>query len=116
MFGDILYAIGITVWYGYAGNDKDGWWAAVEFQDDGHCDNNSIKGEIHTKYGGPLSLQIDTIKHDAEKLGIQFPTIANMTPSLVYLNDGETKDYPPPNDWRQILKKEAKRIGFRSYS
>jgi hypothetical protein len=116
MYGDTLFSLGIIVWYAYAGDNKYGWLAQVEFRDYGHCEPNSIRGKIiTTSYGIPLSRAIDTIKTDAEKLGIKFAQFEEISPYLFYLNDGDSKDYPPPADWRTLLKKEAKRIGFSSY-
>lgn len=110
MYGDMLFATGIIVWHGYAGNGRYGWWAMVEFQDYG---KGSILGKIHTKYGDDLACSIDTIKKDAERLGIKF--VNTFTPFVYYRGDGENKDFPPPDGWRELLEKEARRIGFRSY-
>jgi hypothetical protein len=110
-----LHSVGITVWYGYAGSNKYGWWVMIEFSDYGHYEDKSICGKIQTSYGAPLSQAIDTIKLDAKRLGIQFAEIPGLTPHLFYLGDGENKDYPPPDRWREMLQIEAQRIGFYSY-
>lgn len=115
MYGNELYATGIILEYGPSAGDKYGWWATVEFQDFGHCDDRSIKGVISTQYGVEISLAIDTILTDVEKLGIKFIKSESITPALLYKDDSENKDYPPPEGWRQLLKAEAARIGFHTY-
>lgn len=121
MHGDQLYAFGITVKYGYAGNNQHGWWATVHFEDCGFYDRGSVQGELTTKYADDLSYAIDTIKVDAESMGIQFvgcvPDAEDerfSKPDLFYEKDGCSQDYPSPNGWREILKHEAERIGFSS--
>lgn len=70
-------------------------------------------GNIQTKYADTLKYSIDTIKADAEKLGIVFHTMLKISPALLYRGDGEDDDYhPPPEGWRELLRAEAKRIGF----
>lgn len=112
MYGDKLAAVGIIVWYGYKGNGEYGWWAKVKYQDFGHCDRGSVMGNIRTKYADSLQYSIDTIKRDAEKIGIEFVKMDGLTPAITYLNDGEWGDYPPPDGWRESLLEEAIRIGF----
>lgn len=109
MYGDKLFTIGITLKYGYGGGSTQyGWWAKVDFEDFGHCDCDSIHGSLSTKYIDNIQSAIDTIKADTEKLGIKFHG-----PMLFYVNDGNSKDYPPPEGWKELLKKEAERIGFK---
>lgn len=113
MHGDKLYSVGITVWFDYAGGDRYGWWAKVEFGDFSRCARGSVTGVIQTRYGDDLRFSIDTIKADAQRLGIEFVILDGEPPFLLYLDDGETIDYPPPEGWRKTLTDEARRIGFR---
>jgi hypothetical protein len=115
MYETDLFSAGIIVKYGYGGSGNYGWWAKVEFEDLGHCDRGSIKGSITTKYADKLAYSIDTIKADAEKLGIQFYNNPGVMPFLFYLRDGEDVDYPPPSGWKETLRTEANRIGFKTY-
>jgi len=108
MHNNKLYASGIAVWH----DGHEGWRAKVTFDDFGHCDRGSIHGHIATKYADELSYSVDTIKQDAEKLGIIFYSIPDFAPTVFYPGDGEWPEYLPPNNWREILRQEAKRIGF----
>jgi len=110
MHGNKLYAVCIEVWKGH-----DGWRARAQFDDFGHCDRGSIHGHISTKYTDDLSYVVDTIKADVGGLGIEFARVMGTLPGLYYLNDGEHGCDPPPENWRELVKAEAARIGFRSY-
>ena len=105
-----LWSTGISLYC----NGEDEWWASVKVHDNGFCDLSSICGEIKTCYGQPLSDAIDIVKRDTENLGIIFPN-ESYSRHLYYIGDGEWKDYPPPEGWKELLQQEAKRIGWKTY-
>lgn len=129
------WSTGITVtWAPFAerinGEPYDGWHAKLDYQDDGFANNDpeagrvSTEGSLHTRYPvrnakmrSGLSIAVDTLIADAERLGIEFiATSPDSEPWLFYRGDGEDAEHPPPDGWRDTLADEAKRIGFRSYA
>jgi hypothetical protein len=103
MVGEQYWATGVNM------RHFDGKWAAtVEFFDNGFCDDASTQGALRTRYFVPLETAIDTIIADAAKLGIEF-----RERNLYAEEDGESKDWPMPEDWREVLEAQAKRIGFK---
>lgn len=103
-----------------------GWYASLDYRDDGFADNDSetgrisTEGTLHTRYAvldsktrTGLSLAIDTLLTDAERLGIDFSHVT-VGPFLYYKGDGEDPDHVPPADWRNMLAAEAERIGWPS--
>lgn len=60
-----------------------------------------------------LTAVIDVIKADAERMGIRFP-MGSAGPYVFYEGDGEDEDCPPPEGWRDLLAKEAQRLGWES--
>jgi hypothetical protein len=81
------------------------WSAEVEFLDGGWCDEESTEGKLYSRYFGDIETVIDNVKKDAEKLGIVWRY------KNIYM-DGDGKNKNAPNNWREILKKQAERIGF----
>lgn len=115
MVGKRYWSTGITLKYMYSGGGKFKWWASIEFYDDGFCDVGSTQGYLTTRYGQTITSAIDTIKLDAEKLGIDFRDDIPGCPMLYYVDDGDSEDYPPPKKWKKLLRKQSKRIGFETY-
>lgn len=111
MVGDHYWTTSIVLKW----NECDGWAAAVEFFDDGFCNYLSTEGKLHTRYFGFLEQSIDVVLADAKRLGIEFKNNIAGKPFLLYDGDGENKDYPPPPNWKVILREQAQRIGFTSY-
>lgn len=127
MIGDGYWATGITVKYGYSGSSLYGWSAKVDFYDSGFCDDDtdsgavSTEGTLHTRYfvregDGPdadgLAAAVDAVKRDAERLGIDFSRSEAVPPTVYYLLNGEDKDYPPPDGWRELVNTQARRLGW----
>jgi hypothetical protein len=120
---------GITLtWQQHAGHDRGvpfgGWRAEAAFYDDGFADDDACAGQVATegvlctryavrdgRIRSGLSIAIDTVRADAERLGIQFSG-SHGTPCLYYEGDGENPKAPPPQDWRRLLAAEAARIGW----
>ena len=122
MIGDGYWATGIVVTY--SGGGQHGWAAEVGYYDAGFCNDDpdtgqiSTEGTLHTRYhvrrhgpgtADPLKAVIDVIKADAERLGIRF----NDDACVFYKGDGEAKDYPPPEGWRELVDAQAVRLGWR---
>jgi hypothetical protein len=116
------WSTGITVRYGYSGGGQYGWSARLDFYDDGFANDDtagqsvSTEGRLVTRYfvcdgekASGLSIALDVLRADAEKLGIRF----NDEATLYYAADGEDLDNPPPDGWRAALGAEAARIGWK---
>jgi hypothetical protein len=127
MIGNGYWAVGITVRYSYSGMNRYGWGASIDFCDDGFCSDNtdsgtiSTEGTIRTRYyvhegNDPdvdaLTVAIDVIKADAERIGIRFRHDGMMTPHVYYKGDGEDKAYPPPVGWRELIDAQSARLGW----
>ena len=95
----------------YYGDDK--WSATVEFIDSGFCDDLSTEGKLYTRYFVPIETAIDTIIIDAARLGIEFVDGDWGGRVLIAYHDGESEDWPMPDDWEEIFKSQADRIGWR---
>lgn len=105
-----LFSTGITLKYGYTGSNKHGWWASITINDMGHCEDGSVRGKLSTSYGHQdPAFSIDTIKADAERMGIEFLGVADEQPFLLYTDDA---NYPAPENTREVLEREANRIGW----
>jgi len=70
---------------------------------------------LTTSYFAPLELVIDTLHKDVTGLGIQFIATSADAPMLYIEGDGENKDWPPPDNWREILREQAERIGWATH-
>jgi hypothetical protein len=116
-----LFSTGIELKYGCGGHKAGGqeyygWWAKVCFEDYGLTEKGSVYGFISNKYAEPIEDAIDTVKADAERMGIEFISISTRKASMLYYDhDGESKEFPPPDNWKQILKEQAERIGWETY-
>ena len=104
-----FYSIGIVVKYGYAGCSHYGWWARVNFED---AFDSNMQGAINTKYGLSLDKAIDNVLETAKSFGIDFPENGRLSPNIFYLDDGKSTEYPPPENWKQLLKTECDRLGW----
>lgn len=124
MIGDGYWATGITVRYGYSGEDKYGWGAEVDFYDSGFCNDDtdkravSTEGTLRTRYyvregdtpdADALATAIDVLKADTERLGITWTPSA----TVYYQGDGVSEDWPPPPGWREMVNAQAARLGWR---
>ena len=116
MIGNGYWATGITVAWSRWPN---GWIASVEFFDDGFTEQGSTQGKLSTRYWShdpgeeTLARQIDLVKADAERLGIRFVATGADKPSLYYQGDGEDPEWPAPEGWRELLGRQAARLGWR---
>ena len=112
MVGDHYYSTGITLRC-----DGGEWTAKATFQDAGFCDDLATEGEIHTRYFQAIETAIDTLKADAERLGIKWQAVFGSAPWL-YMEgdgDGDGDEWPAPDGWRETLQAQAQRIGWETY-
>ncbi|MGR6921225.1 hypothetical protein ACU635_43875 [[Actinomadura] parvosata] len=118
MIGPQYWSTGITV----SCDSRAGWGAHVDFYDDGHGDDDpergriSTEGTLRTRYfvgGGDqvdaLTLAIDTVKADAEKLGIAWSEAA----TVYHAGDDGLPDQPAPEGWRELVNSHATRLGWQ---
>jgi hypothetical protein len=105
MIGDRYWSAGIILKYGHSA-----WSAQVDFFDDGVLKDECTEGNLRTRYFVSIELAIDTVKADAERLGIEF-----LTPSLLGYCDGLSEDWPMPKGWRGLLIEQAERIGWNCH-
>lgn len=128
------WSTGITVvWSERAhtinGVPHGGWRASLDFCDDGFVTNRtddghvSTEGALHTRYfirddGGEngLTVAINSLIEDAARLDIDFQSWDAEAPMLYYKGDGEDPNSVPPPGWRETLRAEAERIGWRTYT
>jgi len=129
------WATGITVTYAPLAeriNDEPygGWHASLDYHDDGFANNDPDTGEVSTegtmvtrypvrnaKIRSGLSVAIDTLVADANRLGIDFIAVGGLAaPFLYYRGDGEDENHPGPDGWRDMLRTEAARIGWITYA
>lgn len=121
MIGPRYWTAGITVRY-HAGGGA--WTAELEFWDDGNATHPArggipTEGELRTRYRvshqdgieAALTATIDTLKADAERLGIQFGT-TGVGPTIYAYGDGEVPHEPMPADWRRLINAQAERLGW----
>lgn len=108
MIGDTYWTTGITLKYDGRGK----WAASIHFYDDGFCQDESTEGTLHTRYFVHAEVAIDALIADAAKMGIKLTKFNDGKPSLYAYDDGESKDWPMPDGWRELLAEQAERIGF----
>ncbi len=119
MIGDGYWSSGIMLTYHPSSH---GWHASANYYDDGFGHSDADTGEISTvgalesRYFIPDGLQgdgltavIDTVKADAEQLGIHW-----RDPALFVPGDGEDSQQLLPADWRTLLDEHATRLGWEN--
>lgn len=125
MIGPRYWSTGITVRYMTGSDGSQRWGALLQFFDNGFCDDGpagiSTEGSLGSRYfvrdgGGFAALPavLDTLIADAGRLGIVFGTHGK--PMLYVKGDGEsdTEEYHP--QWRQLLREQAERLGWDTYT
>ncbi|MBD3251238.1 hypothetical protein GF380_02080 [Candidatus Uhrbacteria bacterium] len=50
---------------------------------------------------------MDSVIASAERIDVTF-----RNPSVYYLSDGQSKDYPPPDGWKDMIHSECERLGW----
>lgn len=121
MIGNKYWSNGITVRY------SDGRWSAsVAYYDNGFADDRaddarvSTEGTLHTRYflrdgktTDALTVAVDVVKADAERLGITWNT-PGVGPFVYMDGDGENGGRPLPSNWRELVDAQARRLGWES--
>lgn len=99
------YSTGITVDYGYAGNDKMGWTAKCGWQDGKFAENGTMVGSIQTKYyENSISEAIDYVLDTMKEFNIkQCSEIMDMNFALFRENEDKSIE----NSTLEIMKQEA---------
>jgi hypothetical protein len=121
------WSTGITLTY-TNGHHGHAWSAVAEFYDDGFANDDPDAGQISTEgvirtrravrngvATDGLTAALDALIADATGLGIEFKNGLDGTPQLYYRGDGEDKDFPPPNGYRELLAAQAQRIGWGTF-
>lgn len=112
MIGDKYWSTGIIVQW-RRDKKKENWTAHVKYFDSGCCKNGSTEGILRMRYWeSDLDKVVDTIKADAEKLGIEFVRKEGLSPYVCMEGDGEIKGKEYPEGWRKIIDDQARRIGW----
>lgn len=73
------------------------WSAKLTFLDNGFCDADSTEGELRLRYFvDELRIGLETLKQDAERLGIAFECGGDKTGRVYVEEDGELEhgDFP----------------------
>lgn len=119
MIGNKYWSNGITVRY------SDGRWSAsVDYYDNGFANDSaddarvSTEGRVHTRYylrdgktADALTVAVDAVKADAERLGITWNT-PGVGPFVYMLGDGENDGREVPENWRELVDRQARRLGW----
>ncbi|KAB1146846.1 hypothetical protein F7R91_14820 [Streptomyces luteolifulvus] len=131
--GGRYWSTGITVtWSSRAhtinGVPHSGWSALLDFYDAGFVSDRaehgeaSTQGTLRTRYYirdsenvSGLTVAVDNLITDAERLGIDFRLWDGRSPLLYYKGDGEDPEFVPPPNWRETLRTEADRLGWCTY-
>lgn len=121
MIGSHYWSTGITLRYSTLRGSQGAWAARVDYLDDGFASDDTDAGKISTEGGirtryfvedgtttEALTAVIDTVKADAERLGI----VWRDRPHLYYECDGEDPEWPAPDGWRTTLNAQAARLGW----
>jgi hypothetical protein len=124
------WSTGITIRYRAPSNDRPAMWgAALDYYDDGFAGDDdpaaqriSTEGTLRTRYlvedaedTFTLAVVLDVLIADAAALGIALRGPSGDPPCLYVKGDGEHDDVELPDDWREILREQAERIGWATY-
>lgn len=119
MIGKRYWSTGIRL--NYSGDRDPAWGGELDYYDEGFNDDEpeqgmiSTNGHLRTRYYVPtrgghrdaLATVTDTLKRDAEQLGIEF-----RDPMIYAAGDGDDPDCPMPPGWIDLLEEEAERHGW----
>lgn len=111
MIGESYWSTGIMLrWYA----DGNQWSISLNFLDDGFCDQSASEGTLKLRYlVDDLEAGINTLKADAERLGIRMVGPGTMAPTVYIEGDGEIDDMDYPPDWRELVNAQATRLGWQ---
>lgn len=124
------WSTGITLrWFPERPGHAEAWGAHLDYFDNGFVNDEpgagrvSTEGTLRTRYPvedvdgvNVLALVLDVLIADAQKIGIEWRRgMDDWPPMIYYQGDGEDADYPPPSDWRELLREQARRLGWATY-
>lgn len=119
MIGKRYWSTGISL--RYADDRNPAWAGSLDFYDEGFANDDpeaeriSTVGSLRTRYyirtsgrhGDALAAVTDTLRRDAEKLGIEF-----RDPYVYAEIEGEDPNHPLPDGWVGLLEEQADRLGW----
>lgn len=112
-----LWATGVTLKYGYSGGGLYGWTAEICWFDNKFCEDKAVQGRIVTRYfEESIELAIDTVMEVFEQFNIKKTDNEFIGFNLYYEGDGEDKEWPPPEGYRKLLRDEAEKRGWKTYT
>lgn len=107
MIGGRYWSTGITV--SEVGVGSGQCIAEMSFYDEGFAQQGSTQGTLCTRYvSTDLADRLDLLITDAGLLGIEF-----MCPTIYWPGDGEDPESPLPQRWRDAIKTQCERLGWR---
>lgn len=112
MIGERYWSTGIMI----EEHGRHGWAVWLDYLDDGFCEEASTEGRLRVRYlvsTEHLPNAIDTLRQDAERLGVRFGPTLDVPPTIYYECDGEGEEWPVPDDWRGIANGQARRLGWK---
>lgn len=105
---DFLWSTGVKVDYSVGA----GWAATLEWQ----SSSSLTEGVISTySRASTLAESIDMVMNHVEAMNILFINMEAPVPVLWYQGDGDSPQYVPPENWRELLREEAQKRGWITY-
>jgi hypothetical protein len=105
VIGDRYWSTGITILDVGQGFCR----AHLDFYDHGFGQSEASQGTLSTRYASRhLAARLDLLIEDAARLGIEF-----RHPSIFWPGDGEDRLNPLPEYWRNEIRKQCERLGWR---
>jgi hypothetical protein len=112
-----LWSTGVVLKYGYAGGGRHGWVAEINWCDSKFCEEKAVQGTITTTYfEETIEKAIDTVMEVFEKFKLRKVGDELVGFNLYYIGDGEDEEYPPPKGYIKLLREEAHKRGWKTYS
>lgn len=115
MIGNGYWATGIVLTPRGVRNGKSKWGVHLDFFDDGFCDPASTQGRLDVRYVvTDLVEAVQTLKVDAERIGIRFDAPPGATPTVYVEGDGKNTSLDYPANWRETAAEIADALGWSS--
>lgn len=110
-----LFATTIVVQYHpTAFENHSGWSATVRWRGGNYCEPGFVEGDISTRYfEKTLSGAIDMVLEIKNQFGLK-EDISGI--ALFYKGDDENEYFPPPSNYKELLKAEANKRNWKTYS
>lgn len=92
-----------------------GWIATVEFSTWEHATDSCIEGSIGVRYfHRDLSRTVDLAVAAARTIGVAFHDKPGIEPCIYVEGDGEDPTVHLPANWRQLVREQCDRLGWKS--